>query len=799
MKTLVILFFSAVSLCYPQELKISGTIRDGSSGEALPYANISVKDQSKGISTDFEGKFELSLPPGKYELVISYISYKSETIPVELTNQNIELNVNLISTDILLQEVSVYAATENESSVSSISLQSKEMEEISSVFPDVFRSIQALPGIAVNNEFSAKFNVRGGSYDENLVLVNGTQVYEPFHIKEADNASVGIFNMDMMKKVNIVTGGFSAEYGDRLSSVLNIEYREGNKERYTGAVTLSLTNFDALFEGPVTSKGSFMLGVRKSYLEYIISLIDLDEPVKPSFYDVQGVITYNLSDINKLQFKFIHAGDDFELIPGESVAGPYPVQYTTTDRVTINSVVNIREFEKNSANYFSNLFDVQNTTFLSNDLLLNLSLSYYWQKDEENFYYSELYREDFTASTNPGRPYFYNSLYEDTYKNELNIKTWEPKISLNWKVNPFFDIKTGFSYLNINYNQGFIDGTIQDIKYNYQQFPDTTHSLLYNNSNILPQTIDAGSYKLAGYLENIVQITDRFIADLGGRFDYFDFNHDLTFSPRLSASYKFGEDVNLRAAWGHYYQSPIYRQLAYSTPSDTNTQSQKAVHYILSLEKNFPFDNNLFTLKAEGYYKKYSNLISTTGHPGGRIYYSKMNDSKGYAEGVDIYATLKLSWYYGWISYGLLSAKEDLLADSEGEYPRITDQRHTLSVVNDFDLGKKWALNLRFNYGSGFAFTPRVIQFDPQGNRNIWVNGEKNSEYLPSYRRIDLRITKEFELFSFPTNVYLDVSNLLNFKNIYTYSYRYDSSGNPYREEVELWPIIPTLGMTVKF
>ncbi len=201
MKLLIIIFLSTFSFCYSQEFKVSGTIRDANSREALPYANISVKDDAKGVSTNANGEYEIILPKGNYQLLVSYIGYKTETIPVELTDKDIQLNVNLVPTEVILQEVSVYATRgNNNATVSSVSLQSKEMKEISSVFPDVFRSIQALPGIAVDNEFSAKFNVRGGNYDENLVLVNGSQVYEPFHIKEADNASVGIFNMDSNEK-----------------------------------------------------------------------------------------------------------------------------------------------------------------------------------------------------------------------------------------------------------------------------------------------------------------------------------------------------------------------------------------------------------------------------------------------------------------------------------------------------------------------------------------------------------------------------------------------------------------------
>ena len=268
----------------------------------------------------------------------------------------------------------------------------------------------------------------------------------------------------------------------------------------------------------------------------------------------------------------------------------------------------------------------------------------------------------------------------------------------------------------------------------------------------------------------------------------------------ISASYRFGDGLNLRVAWGHYYQSPIYRQLAYSTASDSNTQSQKAEHYIIGLEKNFSLNQqNIFTLKVEGYYKKYTDLISSERGAYGNITYSRKNDSKGYAKGIDFYASLKFGVYYGWISYGLLFAKEDLYNDARGEFPRYTDQRHTFSFINDFNLGNKWSINLRFTYGSGFAYTPYYTRYNNDKERYEWVKGEINSGYLPAYKRIDIRVGKEFTIFNLRSFIFLDVNNLLDFKNVNGYKYWLDNNGNPYREAIELWPIIPSLGLTVRF
>ena len=794
MNKLIILFLFSFSFCYSQDSKVTGFIRDANSREALPYANISIKDDTKGVSSDTEGEYELTLPAGNYELLVSYIGYKTEIIPVELTDNDIQLNVNLIPIGVILQEVSVYAARENDNvTVSSVSLQSKEMEEISSVFPDVFRSIQSLPGIAVNNEFSARFNVRGGNYDENLVLVNSSQVYEPFHIKEADNASVGIFNMDLMKKVNLITGGFSARYGDRLSSVLNIEYREGNKERQTGSATLSLIHLDAVLEGPLAPHANYILGIRKSYFEYVLALLDFDEDTRPSFYDVQGVITYDLTDADKLQLKFIHAGDDYVYEPEDRINGPLYYNGTFANEQSDIYENQIRR-NKEDANYYSNLFDLKNTVFLSGNALLNTSVSYYQQIDREN----ELETSDYNFNATNSNYYFYQSFYRRDYNKDLEIKTWEGKTSLDYKLSPFYDIKTGISYLNVKYEDNLVAKDLINIYQNIDEFPDTISLTL--NEFIEQEKTVASSYKLSGYLENILQINENTIINAGGRIDYFDFNKDLTLSPRISASYRFDNGLNLRVAWGHYYQSPIYRQLAYSTPSDTNTQSQKAEHYILSLEKNYPLNQqDNFTIKAEGYYKKYSDLISSERGGYGNITYSRMNDAEGYAKGIDIYASLKFGAYYGWISYGLLFAKEDLFNDTKGEFPRYTDQRHTLSFINDFDLGKKWSINLRFTYGSGFAYTPFYTRYNDDSKSYEWVKGERNSEYLPEYKRVDIRIGKEFTLFDLPSFLFLDVNNLLDFKNVNGYKYWIDNSGNPYREAIELWPIIPSLGLNVKF
>ena len=780
---------------------ITGVIRDGATQEPLALAHVAIKGTSMGTSTDQNGVYTLQLPRGKVELLVSSIGYKAEEVIFDPGDGQTIRNISLTNTEILLQEVTVFASSGHDAGtreVSSLSLQSKRISENSSVIPDVLRSIQSLPGISANNEFSAKFNVRGGNSDENLVLVNGTQVYEPFHVKEVSNASIGIFNVNLMRKVDLVTGGFSARYGDRMSSVLNIEYREGDREHYGGAATLSLTNLDGYVEGPLGAEGSFIIGARKSYVEYLLSLLGAQRNPRPSFYDVQGVLAYPLTATNKLLVQFIHAGDNFTQDPTNESRGPYVSQGTYNGQQATSREISTT-FDSSRAEYFSTMFDVQNTSIISDRASLKIGLSYYDERDQEYHIQTNAYTHDVTTYQN----LFYRSRSEGLLDNTLRISTLEANGSADIQIDPFYELVAGLRYQNITYRLDLTARRTRTEEQNFDSYPDTTQvQQVEDFTDAAFERLQTRSFKLAGYMEHILQASDALLFNVGGRVDYFDFNRQWTFSPRLSGSYRLFPITTIRAAWGQYYQSPMYRQLSSDTPSDTNTHAQRATHYVLGIENIIPFDEssrNSLTIKVEGYYKEYQNLISSTQTTLGRIDYSHKNDAAGSAKGVDAFVMLNVAGFYAWASYGYLVATERLLGDGNPAYPRSTDQRHTLSVVSDVDLGDRWDLNVRFTYGSGFPYTPFVAKYNPAFKRYEWFTGSKNSAYLPKYERVDLCLSKEFAIGSVQVRTFLDVSNAFDFTNVQGYRYRFDSSGYPVIDQVSLWPVIPTLGLTVRF
>lgn len=798
-KKIIIFVFLCLTNIFAQndQTTIRGRIVDGQNLFPLSFANIAYENKQIGTSSDEDGNFSISYYKNS-NIIFSFIGYKSIVVNSDDLLIEQENLITLFPIEIYLQEVTVYSSQNSQNLLNesnAISIKSKRIRESSSAMPDILRSVQTLPGIAVNNEFKANFNVRGGNQDENLVYVNGARVYEPYHIKEAANASVGIFNVDLIKKVDLITGGFSARYGDKMSSVLNIDYREGSKEDYGGALSLSAAYADAYLEGPISGNSSFILGIRKSYMEYILSQIDYDNinTAQPSFYDIQGVLNYNFSPSNKLVLEFIHAGDDFSYLPSSSSAYVPYIGFLNGEQATFKT--NNVEEEKNKASYFSNLFDLKSINVLSSNALLSLELSYYSQIDNEYRLFERNTVEN--ATTLSSNTFYFDSLKTNRYTiDSLTIETLEAKATLQYQLSPFYEINTGISYKDISYDHIARDiwtYTIAENMKNANNVYRDTLSRLGSYGNDIP--VNTRSYKFSAYLENIISIGKNLTLNLGGRIDYFDINQDLNLSPRINLAYNLGNNTILRAAWGHYYQSPDYRQLKSSASSDTNTTAQKAIHYIAGIEKTFYFSKGSFIqLKIEGYYKDYSNVISSWYGTFERLTYSRENDALGNASGLDTYLVFNLPGFYSWISYGLLFANEDKINDNYGEYARYTDQRNSLSIVTNFDLGKNWDLSLKGFYGSGFPYTPKNAKLN-DNNEWYWEEGEINSSHLPAYKRVDIRMGKTFEFSKSELNVFIDISNVFNFKNIQQYEYKVPGYTKPVVEEIELWPIVPSFGI----
>ncbi len=541
------------STIFSQTFIVTGSVTDSLTGEPIQSANVIVQSFDHGTTTDIQGKFALQLTKGNYKILISFIGYATKTSEINLVSDT-TLSAAFINKNILLQDVVVYAKSnsgDDKENVSAVTLQSNMIERVTSAIPDVLRSVQTLPGVSTDNSFSAKFNVRGGNYDENLVLVNDTQVYEPFHIKEADNVSVGIFNSKLIKSVDFIPGGFSARFGDKLSSVLNIEYREGNKERLSGGATLSLTDLDGFVEGPLASQTTFLLGLRKSYLSYALSLLGVNTAARPDFYDVQGVVTHHFNPFHKIEFKFIHAGDKFTEDPGSEKSGPYSY-YRIFNGTNSLFTETLFDNEKDHKRYFSTLLDLKDKVVIGGKTLLEGTITLYNQIDD-------LYDHDvsnFNRDVQSDHYYFYKSIEDDLYQQYLEINSWKGSINSQIQISPFYDLQAAFNYEHLKYHSDLTDRRYIFEQHNFFYYPDvTTANTIINRVDPSLANFEAQSFKLSGYNENLFQIGSKVIFNAGIRFDYFDFNKDLSFSPRFSAAYKLSDNTVVKASWGVFHQS----------------------------------------------------------------------------------------------------------------------------------------------------------------------------------------------------------------------------------------------------
>ncbi|HLP16059.1 MAG TPA: TonB-dependent receptor, partial [Bacteroidota bacterium] len=431
-----------------ETVTLTGVVRDASTNEPLVFATVAVEGTQQGTTADANGRYMLQLTPGACTLRCAFVGYRTDKFAVTVEGDS-QLNIALTATDVVLQDVTVFAHRMDDAGqaeVNALTLQSETIKRVTSLIPDVMRSVQMLPGVSTNNEFSSRFNVRGGNQDENLVVVNGTQVYDPFHVKEVSNASIGIFNADMIRKMDLITGGFTARYGDKMSSVLNIEYREGSHDRVKGMMSLSMMDANMLVEGPMGEQGSFIIGGRKSYFEYVMKMLDAGPYFHPSFYDIQGVFAYAPSTSDKLMLKLIHSGDDFFEDPHRQ-DDPFS-QWVGYDRAGARYTVTQQSGDSvdNRATYYSNMAALQYTHILSSDAVLKSEVSLYDQRENEDYWTDRYYRY---KAANPQTMYFYNTTQQYQHRSILEIRTLEANSSLDLQIAPSYGIKTGLSYQDI--------------------------------------------------------------------------------------------------------------------------------------------------------------------------------------------------------------------------------------------------------------------------------------------------------------------------------------------------------------
>lgn len=739
---LLFIVFEFVTLTAQNNSHLFGTVTD-STGRALAYANITIPSINKGTASDQNGKYQITVPAGNYEVTISLVGYFSKALKIELLpSQRKEVNISLKVDVKNLKEVSVVHALERNQDISRIAI--KEFELLPNPGGSLESLIKTLPGVSSANELSAQYSVRGGNFDENLIYVNDIEITRPFLIRSGQQEGLSFINPDMVGSIKFSAGGFESKYGDKMSSVLDVTYRTPQKA--AGSVSLSLLGGSVSAEGvSKNEKLALITGFRYKTTKLLLGSLDSDGEYEPNFTDWQTLLNYKISNKFNLSFLGNYARNSYTFIP----------QTRSTSFGTYAQIYNLKV-------YYDGREDDQ-----YNSLMGSLALNYQFTPDLRMKFaftaYSTYEQEKFDISGQ----YLINEL--DAY---AGSDTYGDSI-LNLGVGGMFNHAR--NYLQVDILSALYGGNWAinnhslswSVKYQHERFQDRLREWDYVDSagfsspysenkivlnNFASSENDISIHRISGYFQDAMRWNSTgasYTLNTGLRFHAWSLTNEVFLSPRLRFSIHpdWERDILFYAATGLYFQPPFFKEMRdFGGKLNKDIKSQQSYHFLLGTDLMISLWDRPFKYTFETYYKYLDRLIPYK-VDNVRIKYTAQNNAKGYATGLDmkLYGEF-VQGVESWVSLSLLSTREDLKNDyyinNEGEriepgyYHRPTDQLFHINVFFQdylpFNPTLKASLNLV--YGSSFYVAPpRSSRFD-------------TTYPLGAYRRVDLGLSKTIKI-----------------------------------------------------
>ena len=727
LKNIIILTALFLSIAFPQENKgkITGRVVDEATQQPLTGAVITADGTGKGAATDINGYYEINgLSFGSFRLTASLLGYKPLTkmdIFVNSAKPSV-VDFSLAQSTIELQGVTVTSSLFQKDPNQLNSIATFNYEEIRRSpggFEDVIRALSVLPGVAQADAGRNDLIVRGGAPSENLYVLDGIVVpnINHFGTQGATGGPLSYIDLNYVSETSFSTGGFSVMYGDKLSSVLTIDLRNGRQDKIGGKAIISASQFGLNIEGPFSRNTDFLFSVRRSYLDLIFKAAGAS--FIPEYYDVLNKVTHKIDGNNSLSFLLVAAFDRVKYINN------------TSDQRYDNSTI----LGSNQLNY---------TTGLSFKHLFN------------NGFYT------LTLSRNYND---YDTSQKDSLLNPLFInKSKEGENSLKgdlvYKAGKNSELNVGGQFRYIKFNADIYFPTF------ITSFKDTLNVNSLNSSDKF--------YKAGFYSQYAFTIFDRLRVNAGIRTDYFNaIENKFTFSPRASLSYALTEITNLNFSTGIYHQTPSYIWLL-ANPMNRNLKSIRTDQYILGLDHLLRED---MQVRIEGFYKNYRDYPASTI----RNYLVLANTGAGFAGSDDNFAAFGLdplvskgtgtvsgcelllqkkssnTPYYGTLS---LTYSESYFKALDG-VKRIGsyDQRWIFNLSGGYIFDEKWEASIKFRYSTGKPGTP--YNFD--GTQDV---SRYNTIRLDPNHSLDIRIDRRFNFNLWSLIAYIDVQNIYNRKNV---------------------------------
>ncbi len=745
--------------------RINGYLYDKVTGEPLPYANVMLQNTRFAATTDVRGYYVLSgILPGKYKLIVSATRYERVEKEIEVqSGGEMRLDIEVVPEAIQLDEVEVTGEKtrfKEEVEISRTNISSQEIINTPSfVEADVFRTIQQLPSVSSQSDFSSALVVRGGSPDENLILVDGAEIYNPYHL-------VGLFstfNADTIADAKFLAGGYPAEYPGRLSSVLDITSREGKQVKGKGEI--SLLSSKMMLEGPFY-KGAWIISGRRTYFDLIADQFNQargeDQDWKYYFWDGQIKIFSDLNSENRLTFSTFDGRDVLKFVFDEE----------NSDEKT--------DFSWDWGNNAPSLKwrYVPNATFFSEFVLTHSNFDF-----DLNLTSTEIDSD---------------GNQDETIAGAINqIRDFSASEKLTWYLSPKHTLKMGAAIKNLS------------MKFNFH----------VDNVNFFD--IKQSPYVFSAFVQDRWKVNNLLSLQLGLRGSKYELHDSIYLDPRIGFKYLLSEDWAFKGSWGRFNQflftvndeDQVLQIVDFWLPVPEEFDAIKNQHFILGIERWF---NPGFTGSIETYYKPYSNVL--TNNPGNDpgIELDEFIAGTGRVWGLELFLKKTSGKVSGWLGYSYSNVERRFDFNGDGKLEETENQAseiytpkysrpHSLNLVASYQVSKRNRVSLSWTMSSGQPYTPVVGKvyhedgaLDDPYARVISIQGRRNSSRYPAYIRGDIAWIRDISPFGVNGKFKLQVINFTNHYNYLVYLWNHDTSPSEVRA-ISMFPIIPSFGLEFEF
>ncbi len=777
-KRLLLIFFllsfvlQSVNAVEPKDnYTLSGFIKDAKNGEVLPGATVFIKELGAGTASNVYGFYSTSLKPGTYHIVFSFIGYVDQEQLVEIDG-NKSLNINLKPSVENLSEIEIRGEAKNENisstQMSVNKIDSKTIQAIPALMGevDLIKAIQLLPGVKFAAEGSSGFSVRGGSPDQNLVLLDEATVYNAGHLM----GFFSVFNNDAVKSVELYKGDLPSKYGGRLSSLVDVRMKDGNKKKFHGNGGIGVISSRLMLEGPIVKdKGSFMIAGRRSYADLFLRLSSNDQINKNTlyFYDLNAKLNYSINQNNHVFISGYFGKDVFK-------NGSFGMNWgNATGTLRWNHVFNEKLFS--------------NFTFIASSFGYNMGLT-----NEDNGF---------------------------EWKSQLT--DYNLKGDFNWYLNNSNTINFGFSTMFHDFFPGIIKGTGSESFITEYGLPNNyalENAIYISNSQKIGSIISL-KYGLRLSMFNNVGPNTVFNYDHEGQpidstvYSKGDFyNTYFGLEPRLGAVFQLNETSSVKASYSRNYQ---YLQQAQNSTagsplniwfsSSPNVKPQFSDQFAIGYFRNFK--EGMYESSVEVYYKDIKNAIDFRDHADlllNKHIEGELLIGKGYGYGLEFLLRKNIGKLTGWISYTYSRTFREIEGINNGDpYNGPYDRPHDFSLVANYNLNQQISFGLTWIYLTGQPVTFPVGRF-VYGNTVVPFYSGRNDYRMPDYHRLDLSFTwteKHNPEKKWHSQINVSMYNAYNRKNPWVINFQTDANDSSitYAEMTYLFGIVPSITYNFKF